>query len=83
MPKVVLDKAYRRDDICHPLFTSEELSLLVGLELQLIIQYNKENTPNRMYVKSSFNDYIHKFLYSDYYIKHRLLQNGHLNFKQL
>jgi len=81
--KCVTDKAYGRTRHLRPLHTSLELRLMNPNERAEAEEEDARNKGPRNGVEMSFNNIVRKFTHTDYFPKHRILQDGRSNWPYL
>jgi len=81
--KCCTDKAYGRTRHLRPLHTDLELRLMNPGERAVAEEEDRKNRGPRVAVEMSFNNIVRKFTHTDYFPRHRILQNGRSNWPYL
>jgi hypothetical protein len=77
--KCCTDKAYGCTRHLQPLPTDLELQLMKPGERAAAKEEDRKNRGPRVAIEMSFNNIVRKFTHTDYFPRHRILQNGWSN----
>ena len=82
-PKCSSDKACGRNEVNQPRHTAVELANLSLEDRELALQQDRSNRKPHYAIEDQFNEQMRKFTHTDYFVKHRTLQQGSPNVNQL
>ncbi len=81
--KCVSDKVYGQTQHLRPLHTTLELRLMADAELAVAEEEDAQNKGPRNGVEMRFNNILWKFMPTDYFPNHHILQSGRSNWPYL